>query len=113
MTYILKPDDVEDKKTKSIPKEVFDAANELIAKNWDGYSSTFKLKLLAKESLELINNQISETSLKKTSDFLFSNNFLDIEGSYRQEGWNVTFEKSGYNETFDDYFVFEKIVDTK
>ena len=38
----ISPEEVVKKKKDSLPEEVIDATNELIAENWDGVSSKFK-----------------------------------------------------------------------
>ena len=37
---------------------------------------------------------------------VFSNHWLDVEDIYREQGWNVEYDKPTYNETYDAYFVF-------
>ena len=39
---------------------------------------------------------------------LFENHYLDVEELYRQEGWLVTHDKPGYDETYPATFTFER-----
>jgi hypothetical protein len=36
----------------------------------------------------------------------FKNHWLDIEDTYREQGWTVEYDSPGYNESYDAYFVF-------
>ena len=49
-----------------------------------------------------------EEPTAKARQELFDNHYLDIEPAYRNAGWKVEFDKPGYNETYDSYFVFSK-----
>ena len=40
----IKPEDIQDLKNFDIPSEMIEAVNELIIKNWNGSSATFKQK---------------------------------------------------------------------
>ena len=39
---------------------------------------------------------------------IFTNNWLDIEPLYEDIGWKVTYDKPGFNETYEATFTFDK-----
>ncbi|HEU5114533.1 MAG TPA: hypothetical protein VFT82_02075 [Candidatus Paceibacterota bacterium] len=94
----LKPKDVVDKKAEDIPPEVIEAFNEMIAKEWDGGSARVVQKDVIKK--------IVEKGISR--DEIFKNNWLDVEEIYRKNGWDVEYDKPGYCENYDAFFVFSE-----
>ncbi len=94
----ITPSEVNKKKVELLPDAVLEAFNELIAENWDGVSST----VLQKTVVERI------VSKGYSSDQVFDNHWLDVEDVYRGAGWKVEYDKPGYCESYDAYFVFRK-----
>jgi hypothetical protein len=39
---------------------------------------------------------------------MFNKHWFDIEDIYRKAGWAVEFDKPGYNESYESFFVFKK-----
>jgi hypothetical protein len=73
MSNPIRPQDIVKQKVKLIPKEVIDAFNEMIAKNFTGTSSWFKQK----DVVELIKEKgIFVVNEKGKEDFLNPWNFL-------------------------------------
>ena len=95
----ISPNEVKQKRIESIPDFVIEAANNLIAKKWNGFSSTFKLNELVKESLKIGGDEVSREDL-------FDNHSFDIEPIFEKAGWKVNFDKPGYNESYDSFFEF-------
>lgn len=96
----ITPDEVVAKKELDMPEQVIEAANELIAKNWNGTSSTFKQDSL----IERIIQKMPGTERRT----IFENHWIDIEDMYRAEGWSVVYDKPGYNESYAATFEFKK-----
>lgn len=94
----ITPDKVERSATK--PDEVIDAFNELIQKYWDGDQAKFKLI----EAVELISIKLGNIGTR----FVYENHYLDIEHIYRQAGWEVYYDKPGYNESYPPTFTFSR-----
>lgn len=99
-------DDFEKQYEKHIPDFVIEAVNKLLLKSWDGSSATITQN-------SIINAMIrpQEYSEMPTSEFrrmIFDEHWLDFENLYRENGWDVYYDKPGYNETYDAYFVFKK-----
>lgn len=85
-------------KVVTFPDEVFKVFNRLIVFHLrDGEASIDQdevVKELVKEGLKL-------------SD-IFKNGWLDIEDVYARVGWEVEYDKPGYNETYEPTFKFRK-----
>jgi hypothetical protein len=99
MTKPVSPNEVVQYKKTLFPDAVIKCWNSLIAKHWDGYSS----KINQKEVTELL-MEVTHS----TRDEIHSNKWLDIEDIYRDEGWNVLYDRPGYNETYMPTFEFKK-----
>jgi hypothetical protein len=94
----ITPSEVAVARQGSIPDAVFEAFNELIVENFSGRSATVHQGDVAKLLKEKgVNVQQA-----------FSRSWLDVEDVYRQAGWRVEYDKPGYNEDYDAYFVFTK-----
>lgn len=57
MTKPITPDEVVLIKEKTIPKEVIEAFNEIIGKNWNGSYSRFKQKDTMKITMQHLNSR--------------------------------------------------------
>jgi hypothetical protein len=97
MTGPMKPSDVRAMKTATIPEGVFAVFNRLIAASWDGHEARVSQKVAASEVSAALNIPRSE---------VYERHYLDVEESYRALGWNVEYDKPGYNETYDATFHF-------
>lgn len=101
MTKPLSPNEIDAK--KAIPDFVMQAANELLAQNWDG-----------KQAILLLNDLVVRALNKKppsdtrTRAQLYDQHAFDIEPVYRHAGWRVTFEKPDFNGPGQAYFLFER-----
>lgn len=100
MTRPIRPSDVSKVKKSSIPDEVFQAFNELIAEKMRGKSAV------------VMQNEVIERILKKmepkecTRAQIFDNGWLDVEADYSRSGWSVDYDKPGYNEMYEAKFTF-------
>lgn len=94
----ITPNEIIEKRQSVIPDEVFEAFNELITQNFNGSSAT------------VMQHDVNARLKKKgvNIDKAYKNNWLDIEDIYREAGWEVTYDKPGYNETYDASFEFRK-----
>jgi len=95
----IKPSEVGKIKQATIPDEVIEAFNELIVANWEGESAVF----LQKDAVKLIAKR-----LKIRQDAIFDKGYLDVEALYRKQGWVVTYDGPGFNESYDATFKFAK-----
>ncbi len=102
----ISPDEVAQKKKESLPEEVIEATNELIAETWDGHQSIFRQDTLINR---IINKwRGSYENISEIRQELFSKHHLDIEDIYRAEGWSVEYDKPGYSESYEANFTFKK-----
>jgi hypothetical protein len=99
MSGPISPDEVVAAKANSIPDEVFDVVNELIAEKWSGrYALVLQRDIVARLK-----------AYPKFEDVDFAaKGWLDFEPIYRQKGWGVEYDKPGYNETYPASFKFTK-----
>jgi hypothetical protein len=98
----ISPDNVVKAKKASLPDEVIESFNELIAKNWNGSYSEFKQD----DVIDLILGKMDWP--KESRHDLFENNWLDVEPIYEAQGWKVDYDKPGYNEDYSATFNFSK-----
>ena len=96
----ISPKDITAHKQNSIPEFVFDAFNKLIAADFSGSVATVKQNAVIE--------QILASQIDIDRQTIFSNRWLDIEDVYEQAGWKVVYDKPGYNETYEAYWMFKK-----
>ena len=97
----IKPSEIVEAKVKLFPDFVLETWNAAIAKNWANNRS-----LIKQPNMIVALIAASPKSIDRSD--VFDNNWLDIEDVYRADGWKVEYDKPGYNESYDAYFVFKK-----
>ena len=100
MSGPISPGDVAGRKTSSIPEQVFEAFNTLIVKRWSGNSAVVRQDEAVKAIMALM-------PVVTRSD-VFTESWLDVEAAYRRAGWNVEYDKPGYNESYEATFTFSR-----
>jgi len=95
----IRPDEVAIAKKSVFPKEVFQAFNEMIVSNAVGGYSKFKAKDVA---------SLIAKKLRIRLGAVYDKNYLNVEDTYRKEGWKVIYDKPGFNETYDPTFTFRR-----
>lgn len=95
----ISPNEVVAQKQKNIPEIVFEAFNELIAKNFTGGSATVKQD-------DIISLILSKSGFLSQQE-VFDKGWLNVEEVYRDQGWKVEYDKPAYNETYSAYFKFK------
>ncbi len=83
---------------QQIPNEIIEVFNEIL------------IKEIYKNEIVIYQDDIVKKITKKMnikSDLIFANNWLDIEDIYLKQGWNIDYDKPGYNETYRSYWVFK------
>lgn len=96
----IRPDEVAEVVSSSIPSEVFDIFNKHIALNFsNGHSAEIRQEDIISDLVETGNF---------TRSTLFNKGYLNVEPAYRKAGWKVRYDKPAYNETYDAYFEFTK-----
>jgi hypothetical protein len=97
----IKPSEITKAKAAAIPDWVIEAVNELLLAKWNGREARFTLK----EVMALAMPKAPEATTRQQ---VYDNHLMDFEDLYRKEGWKVLFDKAGYNESYDDFFVFTR-----
>jgi hypothetical protein len=100
----IRPDEIQEPLPASPPPAVFDAFNELIAKNmqYGGVSH-----VLQEDAVHLILQRIPDA----TKDIIFKKGWLDVEETYRAAGWRVKYARPCMLDDspgFPPYFEFSK-----
>jgi hypothetical protein len=82
-----------------VPDFVIEAVNELIIENWNGREAR-----ITQDSI--IGRIISKESISR--DEIYRRNLLNFEPIFEEAGWEVTYDKPGYCESYKAYFLFKK-----
>ena len=103
----ISPNEVAEIVQNSIPGSVFDAFNECIALDWNGRSATVKQEeVIAKIISKFPPDSEGNPSISRR--LIFDKKWLNVEEAYRALGWSVKYDKPGYNESYEAFFVFTK-----
>lgn len=97
MTKPITPDEVASEKSKVIPPVVIESFNHYIAKHWNGTRSKFKQK-----------HVVSLIEESYDGNEKVDKEWLDIEPIYEDVGWEVSYDKPSYCESYDATFEFKK-----
>lgn len=93
----ITPDEVGKQLLNDIPEEVVEVVNKLIAKHWSGRRSVVNQSEIAREIAARMD--VSES-------YVYRKEWLDFEPIFRDAGWNVFYDKPGYNEDYPATFTF-------
>lgn len=93
----MNPKEIEQLRLSQIPEPVFDVVNSLLVKA----GNTFRKVIYQDDVVAAL-----EARGFPRQD-LFKNNWLDFENFYEVNGWDVTYDKPGYNESYRAHWVFE------
>lgn len=94
----ISPDEVAQTKKEVFPPEVFEAFNELIAENEAGGHASF-------DQDEVVARMV-EKGLNP--DEIYKKGWLNVKSVYEKEGWRVTLDRPGYDETYSTVYDFKK-----
>jgi len=94
------PKQAEDKKIEVIPPQVIEAFEELIVENLRGGTATIKQ--------DDVVNRIHEKMTGVKTQEMFDKGWLDVEDLFRKAGWEVEYDKPGFNESYPATFTFSK-----
>jgi hypothetical protein len=97
MTKPVKPNEISKIKASNIPKEVILVFNDLIIKNFNGHSARVVQDEAAKLAAELLGISTCQ---------LYENNWMDVESTFEEAGWDVEYDKAHYSDNYDSYFKF-------
>lgn len=95
----ITPSEVVEQKKKDLPPEVIETWNKLIAEKFSGSSA----RVLQKDAVSALT-----IALLVPSSVIFDKGYLDVEPIYRDAGWKVEYDKPGYNESYEAFYIFQK-----
>lgn len=84
-------------KRDKIPAAVFDVFNRFIERNFTGNRAVV-------QQPDVVEQLVAMGYSRRA---IFEEHLLDVESAYDRAGWKVTYEKPGFNESGDSFFVFE------
>lgn len=92
----IKPSEVAKQKKVNFPDAVFEAFNELIVENFTGSAATVGQE------------EVVELMKKKglNGNEIYKKGWLNIEETYEKAGWEVDYDRPGYNESYAATFTF-------
>lgn len=93
----IKPQDLAAGIVHAAPPFVVEAFNDLITANFLNGRARFTQK-------EVIAKIMTKVTVPQEA--IYKNGWLNVEALYRSQGWGVEYDKPGYNESYDAYFVF-------
>ena len=97
----ITPDEIVNNLENIIPSSIILAVNQLLIEKYRGDGE------VSVKQKDIIERAISiDESL--TSNIIFEKKYMDFEDLYRKSGWSVSYDKPGYNENYDAYFIFNK-----
>lgn len=92
----VSPEGITQLKREMLPSEVFETFNRLLGeKAVDGYATIMQ---------EEVVTELTEHGLERND--IFRKGWLNIEALYEEAGWDVGYDKPGYNESGQAYFTF-------
>jgi hypothetical protein len=99
----LSPEEAQANKITLIPNEVVAAVNILLAARFDS-----SINIKCSEIIELAQQLFVKNGSDAPSyNHFYEKKWLDIEPMFRKAGWKVTFDKPGYNESYESNFTFK------
>lgn len=93
----ITPEEAVELRKVIIPSEVLNTINHLIAEKLAGGRAF----ILQKEIVAAL----EEAGMNRND--IYDKHWLDFEDIYRDSGWKVTYDKPGWNESYDASFKFE------
>ena len=101
------PDEVLANKREVIPAFVIEAVNTLLTKRFSGTSCTIRQKELIElaEKIGMDQGTIPDWATRQT---FFDEHWLDFEPIFKAAGWNVVYDKPGWDETYEPFWKFER-----
>lgn len=105
----MTPDEALEKKQHIVPEFVFEAFNELIARNLDrGYATVKQDDVVALILSKMNPASVTWEGMGGDRARIFNEHWLDIEPLYEEAGWDVKYDSPGYNESYSATFTFKK-----
>lgn len=95
------PEQAKTEKRNRLHPKMINAVNELLAEEYrEGGTITIAQEKIIKRFLSKVPGM--------TRKIIFDEKHLDIEPAFEKAGWDVFYDKPGYNESGNSYFKFSK-----
>lgn len=107
MTGPITPEKARKNKPGTIPEAMFEVVNELLTEKY----SEHEIRIERQEIVDRFCFRLQASRALDPMQALYqmlSNGWLDFEQAYRDAGWSVSYDKPGYNETYEAAFIFKK-----
>lgn len=95
----ITPSEAEEARLTRIPECVISAVNQLLKEKYDGHEA----RITQNELLNIITDE------ETPREYFFRNKCLDFEDLYREQGWDVVYDKPGFNECYVAYWIFKPL----
>lgn len=99
MTKPITPNEAKKSTSSAIPSFVIEAFNEMISTRLRRGVARFDLK-------EVADLAMSKAPPGFERQTLWDRNYMDVEPLFERAGWKVQFDKPGYCESYEAFFVF-------
>lgn len=99
MVKIISPAEAEKLKRERIPGFVIESFNELLISN---YNPNGTIILQEEVIIEIMNRSPDDISRNE----IFDNGWIDVEPLFKENGWNVEYDKPGLGENYKARFIF-------
>lgn len=96
----ISPNEIQESLADIIPPEIVMAVNNLLKKKFRGNSVTIYQKEIEAEVFKI--------NPKMTSEMIYDNHWMDFEPLFVAQGWDIEYDKPGYNESYEAYFIFTR-----
>lgn len=97
----ISPRDIADQKRHDLPDQVVACWNRLIARHFSATVSAVRQD----EALDELMAFVPEGHLQPRK-YIVDQGWLDVEPMYRARGWEVEYDRPGYNESYPAVFRF-------
>jgi len=99
----LSPDELKLRAADALPDFVIESVNECLMRA----AGSGKRSITVMQD-DIIDELLKRGPAKLTRTEIFERKLLDFEQAFRNVGWEVTYDKPGYNETGRAFFVFSR-----
>lgn len=99
MVKIISPAEAEKLKRERIPEFVIESFNELLISNYNPNGTVITQEDVIVEIMNRSPDDISRNEI-------FDNGWLDVEPLFKENGWNVEYDKPGLGESYKARFIF-------
>jgi hypothetical protein len=112
MTKAMSPKDIGKYKANAFPVWVFEAFNQCIASSFTNGRAMVKQNDVINKMICLQHDTLDEDAIEDGQGLsraeIFDNGYLNIEEVYREQGWKVEYDKPGYSESYDAFWIFKE-----